>query len=127
MYKVSLSQTTHYLNFLFLLNPSLVAGWGAINQELHASLSVPSGHPISVNVEILDGNTPGIYCSTNGNFVEASRDTAFCAGKEEGGSGPCDGDKGGPMICIENGEPVLVGVVGGPTDLKCAVKVKFMQ
>ena len=106
------------------MNPLLVAGWGAINQELHASSSIPSDRPISVNVEILD--TIG-SCETFDDSYDPSYDpsSSFCAGKAEGGSGPCDGDKGGPMICIENGEPVLVGIVGGQRHDLCAVKVKY--
>lgn len=35
----------------------------------------------------------------------------FCCGRLEGGFDSCQGDSGGPLICVDNGEPVLTGVV----------------
>ena len=35
----------------------------------------------------------------------------MCAGYAEGGIDACQGDSGGPMICVENDQPVLRGVV----------------
>ena len=49
----------------------------------------------------------------------------FCAGKIEGGSGTCQGDSGGPLICVENGEPVLYGIVSRAN--KCATQVRICE
>ena len=35
----------------------------------------------------------------------------ICAGQFEGGKDSCQGDSGGPMVCVENGQPILYGVV----------------
>ena len=38
-------------------------------------------------------------------------DNMFCAGLAAGGKDSCQGDSGGPFVCMENGKPVITGIV----------------
>jgi len=40
-----------------------------------------------------------------------SDDTILCAGNAYGNNDACQGDSGGPLICVDDGKPVLQGVV----------------
>ena len=35
----------------------------------------------------------------------------ICAGYQNGGQDSCQGDSGGPFVCLENGQPVVTGIV----------------
>lgn len=62
-------------------------------------------------------------CRSAGDFYSTISDNEICAGDMENGAiDSCQGDSGGPLIAIDNGTPVLVGVVSW--GIGCALKGK---
>ena len=47
----------------------------------------------------------------NINYEGQITHSMVCAGYSEGGKDSCTGDSGGPLICNENGQAVIAGVV----------------
>jgi len=47
----------------------------------------------------------------NYRLEDFSEDDIICAGNAYGNSDACQGDSGGPLICVQEGKPVLQGVV----------------
>ena len=85
-------------------NTCYVAGWGTLESGGNSPDELNS-----VNVELYDDSV----CANDQSYGPNKflGDLEICAGKFEGGKDSCQGDSGGPMVCIENGEPVLTGVV----------------
>eukprot|EP00093_Oithona_nana_P004340 04340.XXX_159044_158379_1 [CDS] Oithona nana genome sequencing. len=76
------------------------SGWGTTkeNGELPTNLQyvgVPVVSQASCNAAYNNGITANM----------------ICAGFAAGGKDSCQGDSGGPFVCIENGKPVITGVV----------------
>ena len=76
------------------------SGWGTTkeNGELPTNLQyvgVPVVSQSSCNAAYNNGITANM----------------ICAGFAAGGKDSCQGDSGGPFVCIENGKPVITGVV----------------
>ena len=78
-----------------------VAGWGALYEGGWGPENL-----YAVDVNIYDDEV----CE-NSYGSEFAGEVEICAGWIEGGKDSCQGDSGGPMVCIENGEPVLTGIV----------------
>lgn len=79
-----------------------VAGWGRIGETLGTARILQETQVPIVNNTVCDA----AYHRNNVN-----EDAMLCAGYAEGGIDACQGDSGGPMICVENDQPVLRGVV----------------
>jgi len=78
------------------------AGWGATSEGGQQS---PILQELAVN--IIDRE----LCNSQQIYRGVISDFMYCGGRLEGGFDSCQGDSGGPMICVEDGEPVLTGVV----------------
>jgi len=79
-----------------------VAGWGRIGEtEGTARILQETQVPI----------IPNKVCDAAYARNKVHEDQMMCAGYAEGGIDACQGDSGGPMICVENNQPVLRGVV----------------
>lgn len=77
------------------------AGWGRVSFK---------GQTANILQEV---NLPLIsdaVCKTTDNERYFKPDSMFCAGWLEGERDACTGDSGGPLICAENGKPVLRGI-----------------
>jgi len=88
------------------MNNCFVAGWGALG---FGTGSYPNELQ-SVNVNIYSDD----YCMSNADETTTAGfrpSVEFCAGHMAGGKDSCSGDSGGPLICVENGQPVQYGVV----------------
>jgi len=79
-----------------------VAGWGAVGEGEAQS---PILQELSVN--IIDREV----CNSDEIYRGGIQPSMFCCGRLEGGFDSCQGDSGGPLICVDNGEPVLTGIV----------------
>ena len=79
-----------------------IAGWGETAENL------ASNQLLSVDVDIYSDQ----YCYCDTAMADRFNPSyEFCAGKVDGGKDSCTGDRGGPLICINEGnEPVLYGV-----------------
>ena len=78
-----------------------VSGWGAMKegeQNLPTNLQYV-GVPV----------TPQASC--NKAYSNGITANMICAGYATGGKDSCQGDSGGPFVCMENGKPVITGVV----------------
>ena len=88
------------------MNSCFVAGWG----YLDISIGITPNELQSVNVNIYSDE----YCIENAQQPTTDNfrpSVEFCAGHMAGGKDSCSGDSGGPLICVENGQPVQYGVV----------------
>lgn len=79
-----------------------VAGWGRIGETLGTARILQETQVPIVNNTVCDK----AYVRNH-----VTEEAMLCAGYAEGGIDACQGDSGGPMICIENEQPVLRGVV----------------
>jgi len=79
-----------------------VAGWGRIGEQLGTARILQETQVPIVNNTVCDA----AYQRNNINET-----AMLCAGYAEGGIDACQGDSGGPMICVEDNQPVLRGVV----------------
>ena len=88
-----------------------VAGWGVGSEGGASQLLL---NEVGVNIFSHE------YCvnhSIYGNFIV--EEAEICAGipdrnndgMADGGKDACQGDSGGPLICVEQGKPILYGVV----------------
>lgn len=81
----------------------MVSGWGALasgNRDLPTILQW-------VTVPIVNQNT----CDNNYRSYYGITSNMICAGYSQGGQDSCQGDSGGPFVCLENGTPVVTGIV----------------
>ena len=76
------------------------SGWGTTkeNGELPTNLQY-------VGVPVVSQS------SCNSAYNNGITANMICAGFAAGGKDSCQGDSGGPFVCIENGKPVITGVV----------------
>ena len=80
-----------------------VSGWGALKEggnKLPKRLQY-------VGVPMISSQTCNDAYAAYGGITE----NMICAGFDQGGKDSCQGDSGGPFICMENGTPVITGVV----------------
>merc|ERR1712045_423016 len=81
--------------------PCWVSGWGTLQSGANSLpqqlqwVSVPVVSQASCNNAYSNGITANM----------------ICAGLSTGGKDSCQGDSGGPFVCMENGNPVITGVV----------------
>ena len=80
-----------------------VAGWGRLHETGNSATKLQE-----LAVDIIDYETCNTQESYDGLIQD---DTMMCAGFLEGGKDACQGDSGGPLICVEDGQPVLQGLV----------------
>jgi len=85
------------------------------NSALSSGGSSPNKlHDVGINI------MPGGYCESHSGYTgQVNYESEFCAGvpdnnndgQIDGGMDSCQGDSGGPVVCNDNGEPVLYGIV----------------
>ena len=81
--------------------PCWVSGWGTLQsgaQTLPTDLQWVSVPVVSQS-------------SCNNAYSNGITDNMICAGLSTGGKDSCQGDSGGPFVCMEEGKPVITGVV----------------
>ena len=97
------------------LGKTTVIGWG--NASSYGYLFGDDLRQVDVPVVALD------KCRTAGEYYSTISDNEICAGDFDNGAiDSCQGDSGGPLIAIDDGTPVLVGVVSWGD--ACALKGK---
>jgi hypothetical protein len=79
-----------------------VAGWGRLGETKGTARILQETQVPIINNTVCDK----AYIRNH-----VREDSMLCAGYAEGGIDACQGDSGGPMICVENNQPVLRGVV----------------
>ena len=84
-----------------------VAGWGRLEDK---------GSSASTLQELEVGIINNQECTTKASYGKYAGypvidDHMFCAGHMGGKKDACSGDSGGPLMCVENGRPVLRGAV----------------
>lgn len=85
-----------------------IAGWGVTD----VNTAVKAENLQEVEVNIISHET----CTSEESYGQLPdftlfEESQFCAGHMEGGKDACNGDSGGPLMCIEGGKPVLQGMV----------------
>ena len=81
-----------------------VAGWG----QTEAGSQSPV--VLSTDVKVFSSS----YCnglSSSRYHNRVNEDFQFCAGQNEDGKDSCNGDSGGPLLCVKDGRHVLYGIV----------------
>ncbi len=97
------------------LGKTTVIGWG--NATSYGQIFGDELRQVDVPVVGLE------KCRSAGGFYATISDNEICAGDFDNGAiDSCQGDSGGPLIAIDNGTPVLVGVVSWGDN--CALKGK---
>ena len=77
-----------------------VSGWGTLKENG----DVPTNLQY-VSVPVVD------QAKCNAAYSNGITANMICAGLATGGKDSCQGDSGGPFVCMENGKPVVTGVV----------------
>ena len=96
---VCLPDTIHQLPFDDLNKRCWITGWGHLsNWGFNPNALMQASLPI-VSEQQCKNAYPGEI-----------DDSMLCAGLDEGGIGPCNGDVGGPLVCEFNGTWYLEGV-----------------
>ena len=80
-----------------------VSGWGTTKEGANKSPKKLR----YVGVPMVSSEQCNAMYAAYGGITE----NMICAGFEQGGKDSCQGDSGGPFICMENGNPVITGVV----------------
>jgi len=78
-----------------------VSGWGTLQS---GAQSLPTQLQY-VGVPVVS------QASCNNAYSNGITANMICAGLSTGGKDSCQGDSGGPFVCMENGNPVITGVV----------------
>merc|ERR1712062_806546 len=81
--------------------PCWVSGWGTLQSGAN---SLPQQLQY-VGVPVVS------QASCNNAYSNGITANMICAGLSTGGKDSCQGDSGGPFVCMENGNPVITGVV----------------
>jgi len=90
-----------------------IAGWGLKEESRFSSIAtVLQDAPVPIINNHICASKP-VY----GKDFNPSEH--ICAGYLEGKIDACQGDSGGPLVCVENGKPVMRGIV-------CGVETKKM-
>jgi len=108
----------------------LPSGPSQINRKCHVAGWGSSSHTSTATSSVLMEAQINIYNSTEecqpvfSSSDEASEngqvtDNMICAGWKEGGVDACSGDTGGPLVCVEDGKPVVTGIVSW--GFKCGI------
>lgn len=91
-----------------------VTGWGAIFE------GGPTSEILRVAKMPLVANS---VCNAPESYNDKIKSGMMCAGYRDGGLDSCQGDSGGPAVVMEDGKPLLAGVVSFGEG--CARKLKY--
>ncbi|XP_076060017.1 transmembrane protease serine 9-like [Oratosquilla oratoria] len=80
---------------------AIVTGWGRLEE---------GGETAIVLQEVTVPTMTNQECIKYYKFYPITP-SMICAGYQEGGKGPCNGDSGGPMVTLQGGKYVLIGIV----------------